>query len=78
MIIQPEKIDEYPKIIAVIKWYFSRNIEKKYVEQVRQNLSKSNIKRNEKGVWQWRYYEHTIRDEESLYKHLEYMHCKSC
>lgn len=27
-----------------------------------------------KEIWQKRYWEHTIRDEEDLYKHLDYIH----
>lgn len=69
MIIKPEKIEDYPKIISRIKHYFSRNMtvpEKK--------LSHSKFKKREKGIWQRRYWEHTIRDEDDLYKHLDYIH----
>jgi putative transposase len=38
------------------------------------NISKSRISRNEKGVWQRRFYEHTIRNEESLNNLLDYIH----
>lgn len=74
VLIKPKIIDEYPKIIAIAKWNFSKNIDEKYVEPIRHYLSPSKIKRNEKGVWQRRYYEHTIRDEKSLYRHLDYIH----
>lgn len=30
--------------------------------------------KGEKGIWQRRYYEHTIRDEEDLNRHLDYIH----
>jgi putative transposase len=30
--------------------------------------------RNERGVWQRRFWEHTIRDEEDWRKHLDYIH----
>mgnify|MGYP002624203608 CR=1 FL=1 len=40
----------------------------------KQKLSDSKIKKGEKGVWQRRYWEHTIRNETDLYKHLDYIH----
>ena len=42
-----------------------------------QNLSDSAIKRGEKGIWQRRYYDHIIRNEEDLYKHIDYIHYNS-
>ena len=72
MILKPANIDEYPKIISLIKWHFAWNIDDRYI--MKNQLSQSNIKRKEKGIWQRRYYEHTIRNEESLYKHLDYIH----
>lgn len=37
-------------------------------------LSDSKTKKKEKGIWQRRFYEHTIRDEKDLYNHLDYIH----
>jgi putative transposase len=34
----------------------------------------SRVKRGEAAVWQRRFWEHTIRDEEDLNRHLEYIH----
>ena len=34
-------------------------------------------KRNEKGIWQRRYYDHIIRDENDLLKHIDYIHFNS-
>lgn len=69
MIIKPENIEDYPKIISRIKHYFSRSI-----KTIDTNLSDSKISKREKGIWQRRYWEHTIRDENDLYKHLDYIH----
>lgn len=69
MIIKLDNINDYPKIIYSIKYYFSR-----HVEIVKQELSESKIKKGEKGVWQRRYWEHTIRNEKDLYTHLDYIH----
>ena len=55
--------------IYSIKYYFSRHI-----TISNQELSESKIKKGEKGVWQRRYWEHTIRNEKDLYKHLDYIH----
>ena len=39
-----------------------------------QNISESRRKHRESNVWQRRFWEHTIRDEKDLEKHLEYIH----
>ena len=69
MIIKLDNIHDYPKIIYSIKYYFS-----KYTKISKVELSESKIKKGEKGIWQRRYWEHTIRDESDLYKHLDYIH----
>jgi len=69
MILNPTEINNYPKIISSIKYSFSRNI-----QYQKQDKTQSEIKRKEKGVWQRRYYDHIIRDEEDLNKHLDYIH----
>lgn len=30
--------------------------------------------RRERGIWQWRYWEHQIRDEADFARHLDYLH----
>ena len=90
LIIIPERIEEYPKIIFAVKYHFSRNIDgglgnPPYIvrcpndsEDIKAyalcNFSKSKIKKKEKGIWQRRYFEHTIRDENDLNNHLDYIH----
>ena len=37
-------------------------------------LSKVRVERSERGVWQRRYWEHLIRDEQDLLAHIEYIH----
>ena len=32
------------------------------------------IRRGERGIWQRRYWEHTIRDDRDLAAHLDYIH----
>ena len=72
IIIKPESIKEFPKIISSIKHYFSRNC-----NIINNELRESQVKRREKGIWQRRYYDHIIRDEKDLYKHLDYIHFNS-
>lgn len=67
MIIKPDDINSYPKIIGSIKRLFTKISGIKY--------SKNN--NNESDIWQRRYWEHTIIDEEDLNKYLDYIHYNS-
>lgn len=71
MIIKPKNIQEYPKIISSIKHCFSKN-----VGQVcpTYKLKKGYINKREKGIFQHRFYEHTITTQEELNKHIDYIH----
>ena len=71
MIISASNLNDIPQIIRTIKFNFSINVSEKFICQ---NLSDSTIKRGEKGIWQRRYYDHIIRNEEDLYKHIDYIH----
>jgi len=66
VLLEPQNINEYPKIISSIKHFFSRNIND--VGQVCPTYDRT------KGIWQRRYFEHTIRDEDDLNNHLDYIH----
>lgn len=37
-------------------------------------LTYSKVVRNEKGIWQRRFYEHQIRDDEDFKRHMDYIH----
>lgn len=71
MILHPQNIREYPKIISSIKHCFSRN-----VGQVcpTDNLLIGYKNKREKGVFQRRYFEHTIVNEEDLNNQINYIH----
>lgn len=69
IILEPKYIEEFPKIISSIKYYFSKNL-----NLVGDNRRESQIKRREKGIWQRRYYDHIIRNESDLNRHLDYIH----
>ena len=60
VIIKPEKIYNYPKIIKSFKYSFTKNV--------------GLVNPTYDNVWQNRYWEHTIRDEDDLKTHLDYIH----
>jgi len=74
MIITPKNPKEYSKIIAHIKRSFTYGLEIKEKDDARWNLTASSYRRNLSGVWQKRFYEHTIRDEKDYYNILDYIY----
>jgi putative transposase len=52
---------------ALIKSGFSRGLDAR-------PRSPSKIVKREKGIWQRRYWEHAIRDENDLARHIDYIH----
>lgn len=69
MILNPDNIEEYPKIITAIKYYFSKNYD---VGVETPTYGYTN--KGEKGVFQRRYFEHTIISEEDLNNQINYIH----
>ena len=55
-----------------MKWYFSKNIDPDFI--LLKSLSISKKKKREKGIWQRRYYEHTIRNDEEFQIYTDYIH----
>ncbi|WJR76279.1 transposase [Bradyrhizobium sp. NP1] len=51
----------------LIKSGFSRGVDAK-------PRSQSKVSKREKGIWQRRYWEHAIRDEADLERHVDYIH----
>jgi putative transposase len=39
-----------------------------------ENRSKGRTNKQERGIWQRRYWEHTIRDDQDLERHIDYIH----
>lgn len=68
MIINPAKIDLYPKIIGCIKSTFTRLSDLKHAYK---------NKNRESDIWQRRYWEHSIISENDLYRHIDYIHYNS-
>ncbi len=69
MILNPKIIQEYPKIITAIKYYFS-----KHYDVGVETPTYGYINKGEKGVFQRRYFEHTISSQEELNNHIDYIH----
>ncbi|QWF72253.1 transposase [Methylomonas paludis] len=64
----PEGDSDFSTRWGLIKADFSRGIAKG------ESLSSSRNKRGERGIWQRRFWDHLIRDENDLYAHLDYIH----
>ncbi|MBR0740288.1 transposase [Bradyrhizobium liaoningense] len=63
----PEGDVDFPSRWNLIKGGFSRGLEP-------QARSASKLLKREKGIWQRRYWEHAIRDEADLERHIDYIH----
>ena len=68
----PEGDLDYPMRIREIK----RLVTKDYLATLGSGAprNKSRQKKNEAGIWQRRYWEHMIRDEDDLHHHIDYIH----
>jgi REP-associated tyrosine transposase len=64
----PQGDSEFAVRWNLIKSSFSRALAKG------EAISDSRLRRRERGIWQRRYWEHTIRDEDDLARHLGYIH----
>ncbi len=58
----------YPLRWSLIKSGFSRQMTK------REQVSASRAAKRERGIWQRRYWEHPIRDDDDLARHIDYIH----
>ena len=64
----PEDDNDYPTRWALIKAGFSRALAKD------EPISESRYNKGERGIWQRRYWEHLIRDDEDFARHVDYIH----
>lgn len=63
----PEGDADFSTRWSLIKNYFSRG-------QKPRSRSISKIRKREKGIWQRRYWEHAIRDQADMERHVDYIH----
>ena len=59
---------DYSTRWALLKAGFSRRV------QAGESISQSRAAKRERGLWQRRYWEHQIRDEDDLARHVDYTH----
>jgi len=64
----PEGDGDYALRWREIKSWFSRHVPQ------REQRSKGRINKGERGIWQRRYWEHTLRDERDVERHIDYIH----
>jgi putative transposase len=64
----PKDDCDYPARWMLIKTGFSRQIPKG------ESVSRSRMSKGERGIWQRRYWEHLIRDENDFARHTDYIH----
>jgi len=95
IILNPVDINEYPRIVTSVKYYFSRNYyvgvetptynnveTPTYNKECKLGFQPNSIikptygyvNKGEKGIFQRRYYEHTITSQEELNNHIDYIH----
>ena len=66
-ILKPDNVIEYPKIIKSFKYSFTKKYKFNNVGLVKPTYK----------IWQNRYWEHTIKNENDLNKHIDYIHYNS-
>ena len=64
----PTRDDDYALRWRLIKTHFSRS------QPEVESASASRKSKGERGIWQRRYWEHTIRDERDFAAHVDYVH----
>ena len=64
----PEGDADYSTRWRVLKTIFARNL------PVGERRSEARLRRSERGLWQRRFWEHTIRDDDDFAAHIDYVH----
>jgi len=64
----PEGDADFATRWRLIKATFSRGLPR------REQVSPSRSNKGERGIWQRRYWEHTLRDEDDFERHVDYIH----
>ena len=68
MALPPENDCNYPTRLRLIKTKFSKALPKT------ETLTVSRSKKKERGIWQRRYWEHEIHNQQDLNAHIDYIH----
>ena len=64
----PDGDPDFPVRWRLIKSAFSRAL------PTGEKISPSRVTKGERGIWQRRYWEHTLRDEQDFERHVDYIH----
>jgi putative transposase len=64
----PDRDNDFPLRWRLIKANFSRSLPSG------EAVSLSRLSKGERGIWQRRYWEHALRDEEDFRRHADYIH----
>ncbi len=64
----PEGDNDFSNRWQLIKTHFSKNI------TLDERISNSRKRKKERGIWQRRFWEHLIRDEQDYQNHVDYIH----
>ena len=73
MIITPKVAKDYSKIITAVKRSFVYGLEQSLKDEGKAEISTKKYSRGHSGIWQERFYEHTIRDEKDWLEKMEYI-----
>ena len=73
MVITPKIAKEYSKIVSYIKKGFVYGLNKQLKEEAKSEISHAKYHRGHAGIWQERFYEHTIRDEKDWLEIMKYI-----
>jgi putative transposase len=74
MIITPRIPADYSKIVMAIKRSFVYGLDQETKTDAKLTLSSPKYKRSHAGIWQERFYEHTIRNEKDWEKKMDYIY----
>ncbi len=74
LILKPDDIHAYSKIISLIKREFTKSLPQELRQQLQSEISASKIKKHESGVWHRRFYEKTITTQTELNHITDYVH----
>ena len=64
----PDGDSDYPLRVRLIKTHFSKSLPQT------EAINSTRLSKGERGIWQRRYWEHQIRDEQDLNNHIDYIH----
>lgn len=68
----PEKESDFSKRWGLIKANFSKKAKSLFEKE--ELLSHSRVRQRESSIWQRRFWEHEIRDDDDYQRHLDYIH----